>query len=665
MKNLLTLAFVPTLLTLFDASASAQVAFDTTSPVNTDAATDTQFDIDQRVSLAVGNGVWIAVWRSFGAPNSPLGEDTDLFFARSLDSGANWSPVQSLNTTAATEDPNVFDDNPSIATDGSGNWVCVWESNNDLDGTIGGDRDILAAISDDNGETWSDPFPLNTNAATDSAAQFGDWDPVVATDGAGTWVAAWETTDSQGDTIGNDLDLLVARSVNNGATWSDPVVLNSEAATDIDDPQNGNTTLDESVQIVAGGNDLWMAIWHSTVSLTKATGTDADIFVSWSTDDGISWSDMTPLNTNAETDGDATDWFPRAATDRAGNWLAVWQSFGSLGGTIGTDSDILCSRSTDNGMTWSEPAPVNDHALTDRVIEPFIDGDILPDIATDGLGNWVAVWGSTFPFGGPVGSDWDILSARSIDVGLNWSYAEPVASNALGNNTSDPRMLEGNFRPQIAADGLGDWFTAWESTDTLDGALEDDPDILGASAALPVPADADGDTIPDDVEGTVDTDNDGTPDFLDLDSDNDTIPDEVEGTADPDFDGLRNYVDTDSDNDGSPDAEEIANGTDPYTPNLPNGCVIAAIASGTPLDRALPALRSVRDRLQTNTVGNALVRLYYVAGAVPANGLNGNPALLGRVRMALALALLIAVTAPTLALARRSARSKPDFGFVP
>ena len=34
-------------------------------------------------------------------------------------------------------------------------------------------------------------------------------------------------------------------------------------------------------------------------------------------------------------------------TDGAGNWVAVWDSADTLGGAIGTDSDILVARSTD------------------------------------------------------------------------------------------------------------------------------------------------------------------------------------------------------------------------------------------------------------------------------------------------------------------------------
>jgi len=83
------------------------------------------------------------------------------------------------------------------------------------------------------------------------------------------------------------------------------------------------------------------------------------------------------------------------------------------------------------------------------------------------------------------------------------------------------------------------------------------------SGADPVPpTDTDNDGIPDSVEGTQDTDLDGTPDNQDTDSDGDGIPDGSEAGADPsqptdtDGDGTPNYQDTDSDGDGVLDANE-------------------------------------------------------------------------------------------------------------
>ncbi len=79
--------------------------------------------------------------------------------------------------------------------------------------------------------------------------------------------------------------------------------------------------------------------------------------------------------------------------------------------------------------------------------------------------------------------------------------------------------------------------------------------------------DADGDNIPDNVEGAPDrdTDMDGTPDFQDEDSDDDTIPDRLEADTarigcevplDSDRDGTPNHLDTDSDNNTIPDRDE-------------------------------------------------------------------------------------------------------------
>ncbi len=84
--------------------------------------------------------------------------------------------------------------------------------------------------------------------------------------------------------------------------------------------------------------------------------------------------------------------------------------------------------------------------------------------------------------------------------------------------------------------------------------------------------DADMDGIADDIEGddSVDTDGDGTPDYLDLDSDGDGISDADEARsdnpcapADSDGDGVWDFRDLDSDNDGLSDERETMLGTNP------------------------------------------------------------------------------------------------------
>jgi len=87
-------------------------------------------------------------------------------------------------------------------------------------------------------------------------------------------------------------------------------------------------------------------------------------------------------------------------------------------------------------------------------------------------------------------------------------------------------------------------------------------------------ADCDGDGIPDFVEGTADTDNDGINDNCDLDSDNDGILDADEGLVDTDGDGIVDMLDLDSDNDGIPDAIEANNGIAPAGYDASTGNIV-------------------------------------------------------------------------------------------
>ncbi|MCS7178867.1 MAG: right-handed parallel beta-helix repeat-containing protein [Anaerolineae bacterium] len=98
-----------------------------------------------------------------------------------------------------------------------------------------------------------------------------------------------------------------------------------------------------------------------------------------------------------------------------------------------------------------------------------------------------------------------------------------------------------------------------EDQDGIPNEQEGTGDTDGDGIPDYLDTDSDNDGIPDAVEGTRDTDGDGIPDFRDPDSDNDGIPDAVEGNVDTDGDGTPDYRDTDSDNDGIPDDVEYDN----------------------------------------------------------------------------------------------------------
>ena len=115
-------------------------------------------------------------------------------------------------------------------------------------------------------------------------------------------------------------------------------------------------------------------------------------------------------------------------------------------------------------------------------------------------------------------------------------------------------------------------------------------------------SDCDGDGIPDFVEGTADTDNDGINDNCDLDSDNDGILDADEGLVDTDGDGIIDMLDLDSDNDGIPDAIEANNGIAPTGYDPTTGNIV-----GTDSDN--DGLLDVVDNLPNTTYGGSATTL--------------------------------------------------------
>ncbi len=526
------------------------VAITPPAPLNTNAGGDTGDDCRAQVT-SDGEGNWVAVWHS-REPNiaGGIGMDRDILVARSSDNGATWTAPAPLNNNADSDAGN--DDRPQVATDGQGNWVAVWFSDEpDIAGGIGNDDDILVARSTNNGATWTAPAPLNTNAGGDTGF---DSLPHVATDGQGNWVAVWGSCEPNIDGgIGMDSDILVARSSNNGATWTDPAPLNTNAGDD--------TGGDGDPQIATDGLGNWVAVWHSDEpDIAGGIGdTEFDTLVARSTDNGAIWTAPTPLNSNAGGDT-GNDFRAQVTSDGQGNWVAVWDSEEpALAGGIGMDVDILVARSSDNGATWTDPAPLNTNADTDAGDDP--GDDFNPRVATDGQGNWVAALETCEPnIAGGIGMDFDILVARSTDNGATWTDPAPLNTNAEGDPGHD-------FSPQVATDGQGNWVAVWESFESsIGGGIGPDGDILVARFALP---DCNNNGIGDGqdiADGTSEDCNaNGVPDECEADTDGDGVIDDCDNCAsvanadqaDADADGIGDVCDNcpNEPNAGQEDAE--------------------------------------------------------------------------------------------------------------
>ena len=136
-------------------------------------------------------------------------------------------------------------------------------------------------------------------------------------------------------------------------------------------------------------------------------------------------------------------------TDNGGNWVAVWSSTEALG-WIGTDTDILVARSTDNGATWTAPAALNTNAAIDS------GGDRFSQLATDRAGHWVVVWDSDDALSGTIGTDYDILYAKE-PVGAVGGLAElPAVSDSSGPNYA---LLAALAAAALVALTAGAWYS--------------------------------------------------------------------------------------------------------------------------------------------------------------------------------------------------------------
>jgi hypothetical protein len=402
-------------------SPPPELNFSDEVPLNTTADNDDIYDYSADL-VTDGEGNWVAVWIDSGAGV--------ILTARSSDNGVTWTAPAPVSAV------DGGDEAPQIATDGTGNWVVVWRTNNTLGDTIGSDYDIVFARSEDNGATWSTPLPLNQDAVSESFVHIG---ANIETDGT-----AWVATYFKGN------DLYAVRSADGGQTWGSEVFLGAAFVETFPDTP--------AARLDGDGAGNWVVVWCKGTQFSGA-GTDVDVQVSRSSDGGQTWTPAAALNPNAGSDvGD--DILPSVSTDGLGVWIAVWRSTENVGGAIGTDSDILTSRSLDNGVTWSAVSALSPDAPYDG-----FNWDYTPSLATDGLGTWVAMWHT---------NNASIRMSYSTDEGLSWTY--PEVQNLLFDDTT-------RF-PEAHPDGKGTWLATWETNEyPLDEAF--DFEIMIARAYAP------------------------------------------------------------------------------------------------------------------------------------------------------------------------------------
>ncbi len=369
-----------------------------------------------------------------------------------------------LNTTGAADAGS--DQSPAIATTSDGVAVAVWDTNDTFGGTIPvtGNGRNIAIA-----RSSDDGETWTAPFALTTSGSRQSSSPSIATDGEGVWVIVFASRIATGSD-GIRQDIFYSLSVDDAITWSSPEPLDAAYAA-------SSTGEEQAPSIVSLGDGEWVVAWESESDLNingVLIGPDSDILISRSEDDAGSWSSPTPLRLGYAAGDNGDDSAVHLATDGQGRIVAVWSSTDTLARfnetNLGTDSDVLVARSSSRGINWSFPSPLNSYAAIDP------NSDTAPAIATDLMGAWIAVWQSAY--GGPgnvYGQDLDLWTSVSVKEGDLWSESSPLVPSYAQTSANDTA-------PALGTDTLGNWVVVWASRNPLgvngQPAIGEDDDVL-------------------------------------------------------------------------------------------------------------------------------------------------------------------------------------------
>lgn len=293
-----------------------------------------------------------------------------VFYARGLEDSTRVGRVERLTPEGGTGS------SPVLAAGADGRVVVAWTGRGPTDTT---DR-LWVARSRDGGETFAPPV------AVTPSSQLAAW-PAVALDAAGNVLVGWYDFDPEVAV------LYTARSTDGGATFSAPAAVDDDSVGAVTRPglafdakgaaylvytrqyyipgtvasaariaiaPDGRTfarpvSLTDEARAasyapdVAVGADGAVLVAYYTRVVTEEGTYDRDVVVSRSTDGGATFSPPVDVAKNA-----GQSWFPAIAAEPGGGVLVAWED--DTGSGI---PEILVARSTDGGVTYSAPVDVS------------------------------------------------------------------------------------------------------------------------------------------------------------------------------------------------------------------------------------------------------------------------------------------------------------------
>jgi|KBSSwiStaDraftv2_1062776.scaffolds.fasta_scaffold42636_3 hypothetical protein len=335
---------------------------------------------------------FVVVWESDGQDGSDLGIFGQFFFINGIPQG----PEFRVNTYTTS-----FQNSPSVAMTGAGNFVVAWQSWQDGDGSgVFGQRFLAGGLP--NGPE----FRVNTYTTGHQYLA------AAATDIIGNFVVVWNGA-GEGDTDGIFGQRFAAGS---------GVPLGPEFRV------NTYTTGIQHFPAVAsdfGGN--FVVVWQDGSLFEGGRGVFGQRFDSSGAPVGPEFQ--------VETYTTGLQGYPSVAADASGDFVVVWASE-----TPGPFPAVFGQRYSSTGVPLGPQFQVNTY--TGGAL------NVPARVTSDGSGNFVVVWGS-----GPDGDSWGVFGQRYASSG------DPVGSEFLVNTYT----TRGQMQPAVGTIGGGTFVVAWES----------------------------------------------------------------------------------------------------------------------------------------------------------------------------------------------------------
>lgn len=355
---------------------------------------------------SVGRGLAVDSQNNLHALWTENSNGFDVYYARSKDGGLTWSAGIDL----ANSPLPAFGANIAVGPDDI--LHVVWVDRRD------GSARLYYTCSHDSGQTWEVPRAISGDNPRDAAVAS------ISIDLQNRVHVAWHFGDADANTSGEPAEVFYTRSLDGGATFELPKKLNTDA--------HAAAFPRFSVQGTSG--DVIFIPWRR-----QEQGFNWDIYGAVSVDGGASFTEV-KLFASPEADFD-----PDGFVDVNGVWHLSF--FSQRGG--GRVPMIDYARSTDGGITWSEPTTLSQV----RGRFPFWVYDYRRDVI------WL-FWKDERDFvrdgnGVCSGRDFcaDVVAHYSTDGGMTWSELEFATD--LGN--TEVRFPS----PAVGADGRV--YVAWSA----------------------------------------------------------------------------------------------------------------------------------------------------------------------------------------------------------